>query len=204
LDRLRHCISAEAESFAACSARTAHRSIRRLSFLQTKGFAMGWLRPALAAFFGLVIASVAGLFVLPIFAFIDPVTSEAIYSLLDVLHELLDETDVDASAAEEAEALLKFFYTAILAIGFFPIVLVAGVGALAKLRSWTYFAAATGMVTAAMPLVLRSAYDLPRSGPSATLDMRIALVLFLTGLVVGSVFWFVSGAFAGPREKAKP
>jgi nitrate reductase NapE component len=162
---------------------------------------MGWLRPALAALFGLVIAPAVGLLVLPVLVLVDPVTRGASYALAEVVLQLLGEAEFDPSAAAEADAFLGFLYAAIIAIGFFPIILVAAFGALGKLRSWTFLAGATGTVTAAMPWVLRSAYHLPRTGAASTMEMRFALVLFLTGIVVGSVFWFVSATFGGSRGR---
>jgi nitrate reductase NapE component len=160
---------------------------------------MGWLRPALAALFGLVIASAAGLLVLPVLVLVDPVTRDASYALVEAVLQVLGEAEFDPFAAAEADAVLRFLYAAVIAIGFFPIVVVAIVGALGQLRSWTFLAGATGTVTAAMPWVLRSAYHLPRTGTASAMEMRFALVLFLTGIVVGSVFWFVAATFGGSR-----
>lgn len=162
---------------------------------------MGWLRPALAALFALVIAPAAGLLVLPVLVLVDPATRDASYALVEALLQVLGEAEFDPAAVAEADAVLRFLYAAIIAIGFFPIVLVSAFGALGKVRSWTFFAGATGTVTAAMPWILRSAYQLPRSGAASTTEMRFALVLFLTGIIVGSVFWFVSATLRGSRGR---
>jgi len=163
---------------------------------------MRWLRPALAALFGLVIAPAAGLVVLPVLVLVDPVTRDASYAFVDLLLRLLDEAGSDASAAEEVGAFLGFLYTAVIAIGFVPILLVAAFAALGKLRSWTYYSAATGTVTAAMPWILRSAFHLERAGAASTAELRFAFVPFLTGIVIGSVYWLVSRLLDGGGGKS--
>ncbi len=160
---------------------------------------MSWLRPALVAFSGLVIAPAAGLAVLPVLVVVDPVTRDVSVALVDRVVELLDEAAFDPSAGEEAGAFLGFLYTAVVAICFLPILFVAALGALAKLRSWTYLAAATGIVTAAMAWTLRYAFHLPRAGAASPAELRLALVLFLTGIVIGSVYWLVSRMLGGGR-----
>jgi glucan phosphoethanolaminetransferase (alkaline phosphatase superfamily) len=161
---------------------------------------MRWLRPALAALFGLVIAPVAGLVVLPVLVLVDPATRDASTTFVEVLLRLLDEAGSDAAAAEELGAFLGFLYAAVIAIAFFPILLVAGFAALCKLRSWTYFSAATGTVTAAMPWILRSAFHLERAGAASTAELRFAFVLFLIGIVTGSVYWLVSRLLGGANN----
>jgi nitrate reductase NapE component len=165
---------------------------------------MGWLRPALAALLALVLAPAAGLVVLPVLVLVDPLTRDAAFAVGDLVLEVLGEAELDPSAGEEAGAFLKFLYFAVVAIGFFPILLVAGLGAVAKLRSWTFFSVTTGTVTAAMPWILRSAYHLPRAGAASAAEMRFALVLFLTGIVVGSVYWLVLRTFGASRANSKP
>lgn len=161
---------------------------------------MGWFRPALAALFALVIAPAAGLVALAVLVVVDPATRETSYALTALVLQLLAEAETDRSAAEEVEAVLAFLYTAIVSIGFVPIVLVAAFGMLARLHSWAFISAATGAVTVLMPLVLRSAFRLPAAATPSTVEMRFALSLFLSGIVAGTVYWFVSNLFRGPRN----
>lgn len=161
---------------------------------------MRWLRPALAALVGLVIAPAAGLVVLPVLVLVDPVTRDAALAAGDVLLEALGEAEFEPSAGEEAGAFLGFLYVAVVAIVFFPLLLVSGLSALTRLKSWTFFSAATGGVSAAMPWILRSAFHLPHFGAASAAEMRFALVLFLTGAVTASVYWLVVRAFGGAGD----
>jgi hypothetical protein len=160
---------------------------------------MRWLRPALVALVGLVIAPAAGLVVLPVLVLVDPATRDTSATFVELLLQLLVAAESDPSAAEEAAAVLAFLYAAVIAIGFVPIALVAAFGRLGKLRSWTYYGAATGAVTAAMPWTLRYAFHLPRAGVASSAELRFALVLFLTGIVVGTVYWLVSHMLGDSR-----
>ncbi len=165
---------------------------------------MAWLRPALALLLALVIAPAAGLVVLPVLVLVDPVTRDAALAVGQLLLEVLGEAELDPSAGEEAGAFLAFLYVAVVAIVYFPLLLVAGLGALTKLGSWTFFSVATGAVTVAMPWILRSAFHVPRAGAASAAEMRFALVLFLTGVVTGSVYWLVLRTFGGAGDRRAP
>lgn len=165
---------------------------------------MSWLRLSFAALLGLVIAPAAGLVVLPVLVLLDPVTRDTSFALAELFFLRLGEADSDMLAAEEAEAFLAFLYTAVIAVGFVPVALVALIGGLARQRSWMFYAAATGIVSAAMPWILRAGYRLDKASSASPQELRFALVLFLAGVVTGSVYWFVTTALGNGREKPLP
>jgi glucan phosphoethanolaminetransferase (alkaline phosphatase superfamily) len=163
---------------------------------------MGWLRPTLAVLFGLLIAPAAGLAASTLLVLVDPVLRNTGYTLGVLFFQAFAEAQFDPSAAEEVRAFLAFFYTAVMVIFYFPIFLVALVGTVSRLGSFAVYGIATGIVTAAVPWLLRSAFQLPQAEAASAFEARFALALFLSGFVVGSVYWFLASTFGGSRGRS--
>lgn len=162
---------------------------------------MVWLRPALVALFGLLIAPVAGLVALPVLVLLDPVTRDTALALAEFALLLLADAETDPSSADEAAALFAFLYSAIIILGFLPLALVASIGGLARLHSWVFYAGATGGITAAMPWLVRSIFHLQGAAAASSQEMRFALVFFFIGIIIGSVYWFVSKSLGDAGRK---
>jgi hypothetical protein len=80
-----------------------------------------------------------------------------------------------------------------------PPVFVALIGEVIGLRRLVWYAGATALLSAAMPWLLRGS---PRV---ATPDeLRVSLVLGLTGAVAGSVYWLITGRGAGAAREPGP
>lgn len=83
---------------------------------------------------------------------------------------------------------------------FVPVCLVAVIGEAARLRSILWSAGGTGLLAAAMPSVLRRLARLPETGAVPVHEGRITVLLFLTGVAAGTIYWLVAGArTGGPR-----
>lgn len=95
---------------------------------------------------------------------------------------------------------LSALWTALVTACFVPVCLVAVIGEAARLRSILWSAGGTGFLTAAMPSVLRRLARLPETGAVPVHEGRITVLLFLTGVAAGTIYWLVAGArTGGPR-----
>lgn len=92
---------------------------------------------------------------------------------------------------------LSALWTALVAACFVPVCLIATLGEAAQLRSFAWAAGGTGLVTAVMPSVLRSLTTLSARGPLTGRESRLTVLLFLVGLVAGTIYWLVAGVRTG-------
>lgn len=101
------------------------------------------------------------------------------------------------SAGTVVGAGLSVLWTALVAACFVPVCLIATIGEAAQLRSFVWAAGGTGVLTAAMPSLLRSMARLPGGGAPMALESRFTLLLFLAGIAAGATYWLVAGARTG-------
>jgi len=142
--------------------------------------------------FALIIAiGVSGTFFL-IASIVDPVmatlTGDTLFvgfwSLIDAVFAADDPTPIVEDAFL---AVGRIMFTLLI----FPPLLIAVISEVLGMRSLLWHALATGVLTAAVPWILRGA---ARIGTPA--ELHVSLVLGLTGAVAGLVYW----AIAGGRE----
>jgi len=67
-------------------------------------------------------------------------------------------------------------------------------------RSLIYYGLVTGLITAAIPWLMRGGYV---ETPALEAEWRITALLFVTGAVAGFVYWLITGRSAG-RRRAPP
>ena len=146
--------------------------------------------------FALIIAiGVSGTFFL-IASIVDPVmatlTDDTLFvgfwSLIDAVFAADDPTPIVEDAFL---AVGRIMFTLLI----FPPLLIAVISEVLGMRSLLWHALATGVLTAAVPWILRGA---ARVGTPA--ELHVSLVLGLTGAVAGLVYW----AIAGGREPRRP
>jgi hypothetical protein len=148
---------------------------------------------------GMVVAIAASVVFLPLAALVDPTTREIGAALSGVALLALFGALSDPNAAQTVDGMASAFQTAILAICAVPLVVTALIGELAKVRSWVWYAIATGGLAAALPFVMRLGLA-TQTNPSAARQMaetRFALLFFLTGVLAGFLYWLVAGRRAG-------
>ena len=63
---------------------------------------------------------------------------------------------LQADDPERLAASVLFIWTALMTVCFLPLVIAALTGEVARVRSWLWYAAGTGILAAAMPLVIRA------------------------------------------------
>lgn len=83
-----------------------------------------------------------------------------------------------------------------------PLTFVVLLGELLQVRTYVWYAGACGALTASIPWLLRGGplTTHSASAPAQAAELRITLLLFLTGVVSGFVYWLVAGRTAGPER----
>jgi hypothetical protein len=87
-------------------------------------------------------------------------------------------------------------WTGMIAVCFLPVALVGLVGEIARWRSFLWYAGATGALTAAVPTLARAALDTTPDRLALPLEAHMTLMLFLSGVVAGLVYWLIAGRSA--------
>ncbi|MBF9232983.1 hypothetical protein [Microvirga alba] len=148
--------------------------------------------------FALLIAIGASSFFLFIASIIDPVmanlTGETLFvgfwGFFDAIFSSDDPGSVVADALSDVGRLI---FTLLV----FPALLVAIVGEVIRARSYLWYAGATGVLTAAVPWILRGSARVASPG-----ELHVSLVLGLTGAVAGFVYWLIAGRDTGADRQA--
>jgi len=150
--------------------------------------------------FGLLIAIGASSFFLMVASIVDPVMATLTGDTLLVgfwtfVDAVFSADDPEPIVTEAFLAVGRLVFTLLV----FPPLLVAILSEVLGLRSVVWYAAAMGVLTAAVPWILRGA---TRVG--TPLELHVSLVLGLTGAVAGLVYWAVAGQSAGrPSQGAE-
>lgn len=159
---------------------------------------MGWLRRAIGVIFAMTVAIAAGLVLLPVAAIIDPVTRAAGFALIQFAFWALADADIaDGLDRGGLAALTRFVWMAVVTVCVIPVVAVASIGEVARVRTLSWYGGATGVAAASAPWLIRAALHLPRAASYNFVEMRFALVFFVAGLISGSVYWLLAGRDAG-------
>lgn len=151
--------------------------------------------------FGLGLAIVVGFLFLVIAGMSEPAMAELVAGLSFAgLFAFLDGV-AGSSRPEEAAGVLFFgLWTLAMAVVVLPPLIVALVGEMAGWRSFVWYGGATGLATASLPWLMRGTV----TGPASAGELRITLVLFLTGAVSGLAYWAVAGRSAGSPAASGP
>ncbi|WP_114944272.1 hypothetical protein [Microvirga calopogonii] len=112
------------------------------------------------------------------------------WSLLDAVFSAEDPGPIVADAFL---AVGRIVFTLLV----FPPLFVAVISEVLGMRSLVWYALATGILTAAVPWILRGA---ARVGSPA--ELHVSLILGLTGAVAGFVYWAIAGRDGGGRDAA--
>lgn len=78
-----------------------------------------------------------------------------------------------------------------------PPLMIAVISEVLRMRSFLWHVLATGVLTAAVPWILRGAARVANSA-----ELHVSVVLGLTGAVAGFVYWTIAGRDAGGRASA--
>ncbi len=150
--------------------------------------------------FALLIAIGASSFFLMMASLIDPVMATLTGDTLFV--GFWSFVDAVFTSDDPGPIVTDAFLTVgriVFALLVFPALLIAIISEVLGMRSLIWYAGAMGVLTAAVPWILRGA---ARVG--SPLELHVSLVLGLTGAVAGLVYWAIAGRDAGRSAPSAP
>lgn len=151
---------------------------------------------------GLACASAAALIFLPLATVLDPfVQAMAGHVPADHWFELLAAILTDAAPDEAMATLFHLIWMIAMLVCVLPVTIVALVGAVGKAQAYVFYAGVTGILAAAMPWIVRAGRMTERSASITPAEGHIALILFLTGVVAGTVYWLIAGRGAQASQR---
>ena len=149
---------------------------------------------AIITIFGLGFAATAALIFMPLAAVFDPFVQSMVGGLApENWFEIFGAILMTAAPDETVSTIFHLIWMIAMLICVLPVTLVALLGALGRVRSYVFYAVATGILAAAMPWIVRAGRMAERSASMTPAEGHIALILFLTGVVAGSVYWLIAG-----------
>jgi hypothetical protein len=147
--------------------------------------------------FGFVLAVGAGAIFLIVSALFDSATREAGFAAaMSGIFALIEE---DASAGGLEDPLTTFgfiVWAIIIATCAAPLAVAALIGEIAGARSLLWYSGVSATLAGASPWIARAAKGLDRAREASPLEIRIALLFFLTGALTGVIYWLI----AAPRS----
>ena len=149
---------------------------------------------------GLACASAAALLFLPFAVLVDPlVQSTANPAPADHWFDILERLFWDDDPQEALATFVQLIWTIGMLVCVVPVTIAALIGGLTRTRSFVFFAGLTGILAAAMPWILRASRFADRGGQISAAEGHLTLILFLTGVVAGTIYWVIAG-----RGERKP
>ncbi len=155
-------------------------------------------------FIGLACASAAALVFLPLAVIFDPLVQHVASQLpadhwLDILWDLFSDENPDDTFA----AILQLTWAVGMLVCILPVTVTALLGAGGRVRTFAFYAGATGGLAAAIPWILRSSRMAERAFQPSSAEAHLTVILFLTGALAGTVFWFIAARDAALTRPAK-
>ncbi len=165
---------------------------------------MGMFSRLMLTFIGLACASAAALVFLPLAVIFDPLVQQVASQVpadhwLDILWDLFSDENPDDTFA----AVLQLTWAVGVLVCILPVTVTALLGAGGQVRTFAFYAGATGVLAAAIPWILRSSRMAERALQPSSAEAHLTVILFLTGALAGSVFWLIAARDAGLRRPAK-
>lgn len=147
---------------------------------------------------GLACGSAAALLFLPVAVIFDPLVQSAASHLpadhwVDILQGLFSEDDPEETVA----TIMHLIWTIGMLVCVIPVTITALVGGVARSRHFLFYACMTGFLAAAMPWILRASRFADRGGKMSSAEAHLTLILFLTGVVAGTIYWLIAARSVG-------
>lgn len=163
---------------------------------------MDFLRRAVTIGAALLCAAALAFILLPVAVILDPVlrSADPAWLAFGFLAAILQAQDPERLADS-----VSFVWTAMTTVCVLPLTIAALTGEAARVRAWLWYAGATGLLAAGMPLAIRASLGRPPFRPEAdavtqAAETRLLLLFFLTGVLSGSVYWLIAGRGAGRSD----
>ncbi|WP_152428312.1 hypothetical protein [Methyloferula stellata] len=150
---------------------------------------------------GMAAAIATAFLVLPLLVLFDPLGGGAsLVASIGGFIDLLGRNADDLPPDQAVSLFAGFFWWAALMICVVPVVVTALIGEVASVRSLVWYGGAAGGLAAAMPWLMRAAFHLADARSATQLELRLALLFFLTGTAAGFIYWLICGRRAGLRS----
>ncbi len=145
--------------------------------------------------FALLVAIGASGFFLLVAAMIDPLmatlTGETLFvGFWNLIDAVFSSDDPGPIIADAMVAVGRIVFTLLV----LPPLMIAVISEVLRMRSFLWHVLATGVLTAAVPWILRGTARV--ANPA---ELHVSLILGLTGAVAGFVYWAIAGRDAGGR-----
>ena len=151
------------------------------------------IRQILVMAFGFVLAVGVGAIFLLVSALLDPATRQAGFEA--ALSGAFAYIEEDMRAGGLSDPVAKFgliIWAIIMATCVAPLAVAALIGEIAGARSLLWYSGVTAIFAGASPWIARAAKGLDRAGDANPLELRIALLFFLTGALSGAIYWLIA------------
>lgn len=163
------------------------------------------LRRILVMIFAFLVAASAGALFLPLAALFDPLVREVGFeAAASGFFAVLDQAAREGDPASGVAALGAVFWVILIAVCVAPLAFAALLGELAAIRNWAWYVGVSGFLAAASPWIARATRGLARSAHASPLEIRIALLFFLTGASTGAIYWLIAVRHARDSDAQPP
>ncbi len=137
----------------------------------------------------------------------EPAGRELALALIEALAQLFADAVWMDAVPDAALPVAWSLWRASLAVLVAPVLCAGIAGEVFRVRSYVYYAGVTGLVTALVPWVARTRLGISSGAGLRGMDpaeLRLTAILFLTGVVAGTVYWLIAGRTAGPAPESEP
>ena len=158
---------------------------------------MGRLRRLISVIFAMAVAIGAALVFVAVACLVDPVTRSAGFALTEYALSVLSEDFPDGPADNDLVLFGRFVWSAAVVVCALPVIVVALVGEMTRIRGLLWYAGAAAFAAASAPWVIRATLHLPRAAGYNFAELRFGLIFFFGGLISGWIYWLIAGRDAG-------
>jgi len=155
--------------------------------------------------FGFLIAVSVGAIFLIVSALFDPATREAGFAAaMSAVFAFVGE-ELPSGEFGDPFATFGFIVWAIMiATCAAPLAVAALIGEIAGARSLVWYSGVSATLAGASPWIARAARELDPAREASPLEIRIALLFFLTGALTGTIYWLIAAPPAHQTARPKP
>jgi len=160
------------------------------------------IRRIIVMAFGFLIAVGASAIFLLVASLLDPATREAGFeAALSGLFAFINEETRAGGVNDPLATFGVILWAIVVAACVAPLAVAALIGEIAGARSLLWYSGVSAILAGASPWIIRAAKGLDRAREANPLELRIALLFFLTGATSGAIYWLIAAPSA--REAAR-
>ncbi len=156
--------------------------------------------------FGFAVAVGVGAIFLFVSSLLDPVTRDAgVEAAMSGILAVIEDDGRAGGLNDPLAALGVFVWAIIIATCVAPLAVAALIGEIAGVRALLWYSGVSATFAGASPWIVRAAKGLDRARDASPLELRIALLFFLTGALSGAIYWLIAApSDPAPAQIAPP